>query len=98
VPVSPYIVKYDGSRAPAGAAKDDIFFHPYDSFRVLSREDRVKTFAGDDPDRMEPEGPRREILLRMLRNLSTAFTNRGQAEKLEQAQEMMALLEAYADE
>lgn len=98
VPVSPYIAKYDGTHAPAGFAKDDIYFHPYKSGQVLSREDRVKEFAGEDPDRMEPEGPKREILLRMLRNLSTACTNRGQGEKLQQVQEMMALLESFAPE
>ena len=96
VPVSPYIVKYDGSRAPAGFAKDDIFFHPYEGGRLLSREDRVKDFAGEDPDRMEPEGPKRAILLRMLRNLSTACTNRGQGERLQQAEELMALLESFS--
>lgn len=95
VPVSPYIVKYDGSRAPPGCAKDDIYFHPYENGRVLSREDRQKEFAGEDPDRMEPEGSRREMLLRMLRNLKTACSNRGQAEKLEQVEELTALLEAF---
>ncbi|HZN32940.1 MAG TPA: transglutaminase family protein [Pirellulaceae bacterium] len=96
VPVSPYIVKYDGARAPAGYAKDDIYFHPYEQGRLLSREDRVKDFAGEDPDRMEPEGSRREILLRMLRNLISAYSNRGQGEKLEEAEELKSLLEAFA--
>jgi hypothetical protein len=98
VPVSPYIVKYDGRQAPKGFAAEDIYFHPHEQGRVLSRADRAASFPGEDPDRMEPEGSRREILSRMLRNLITASENRGAADKCEQAEQMLALLEAYAED
>ena len=95
VPVSPYIVKYDGSRSPKGLAADDIYFHPHEQGRILSRADRAAAFPGENPDRMEPEGSRREILCRMLRNLITAYENRGAIEKRDEAERMLAMLEAF---
>jgi hypothetical protein len=61
-----YIVKYDGSRAPTGFPKDDIYIHAYEKGRILSREDRQREYPGYDPDVMVPPGSSRETIERML--------------------------------
>lgn len=87
-----YIVKYDGSRAPPGFPKLDIYFHPYQQGKVLSREDRVREFPMHDPDRMVPPDTRRQALARMLRNLVTALEERRTYEHLKEVQEMLEWL------
>jgi regulator of sirC expression with transglutaminase-like and TPR domain len=91
-----YIIKYDGSQAPAGFAKDDIYLNPFEDFKILTREDRARAFPIHDPDTMVPPDTAREALTRMLRNLIPDLENRGETAKLRQAQELFNLLEAYA--
>ena len=80
LPVSgQYIVKYDGSQAPAGFKTDDIFIHAYDKGRILSREDRRREYSEYDPDRMIPPGTNREIFDRMINNLETTLASRQEA-------------------
>ena len=71
-----YIVKYDGSRAPAGFAKEDIYIHAYDRGRILTREDRQKEYPGHDPDIMVPPGTSRETASRMLANMQSTLASR----------------------
>jgi hypothetical protein len=71
-----YIVKYDGSRAPAGFAKEDIYIHAYDRGRILTREDRQKEYPGHDPDIMVPPGTSRETMSRMLANMERTLAGR----------------------
>ncbi|MGI8979265.1 MAG: transglutaminase family protein [Pirellulaceae bacterium] len=73
-----YIVKYDGSRAPAGFLKDDIYIHAYEKGRILSREDRQREYPGYDPDVMVPPGSSRETLERMLNNMETTLGSRDE--------------------
>lgn len=73
-----YIVKYDGSRAPAGFPKEDIFIHPYERGRILTREDRQKDYPGYDPDIMVAPGTSREVIERMLNNASNTLASRDQ--------------------
>ena len=73
-----YIVKYDGSQAPAGFPRSDIFIHPYEKGRILRREDRRKDYPGYDPDVMVPPGTRRETLERMLNNVSNTLGSRAE--------------------
>ncbi|MBC7855879.1 MAG: hypothetical protein IAF94_20820 [Pirellulaceae bacterium] len=73
-----YIVKYDGSRAPAGFPKDDICIHVYQKGRILSREDRQREYPGYDPDVMVPPGSSRETIERMINNLETTLASRDQ--------------------
>lgn len=92
LPVSgPYIVKYDGSRGPEGFPKKDIFFHPYEGGRVLSREDRIKSYPGNDPDVMVPAGSNRETLIRILTNLSSALDHKP--DRNDQLQQVVEFLE-----
>jgi regulator of sirC expression with transglutaminase-like and TPR domain len=73
-----YIVKYDGSRAPAGFPKEDIYLHPFKQGRILSREDRQREFPSYDPDVMIPPGTSRATLSRMLVNLQSTLATRDE--------------------
>jgi regulator of sirC expression with transglutaminase-like and TPR domain len=89
-----YIVKYDGSRAPVGFGKDDIYFHPFEGGKVLSREDRRMLFPSHDPDVMVPPDNNREALTRMLRNLTSHLDhNPERAAQLTRANEMLLMLQ-----
>jgi regulator of sirC expression with transglutaminase-like and TPR domain len=66
-----YLVKYDGQQAPAGFAKTDIYFHPFEGGKILSREDRQMLYPDHDPDVMVPPDSNREVLSRVLRNLTS---------------------------
>ena len=66
-----YLVKYDGQQAPKGFSQDDIYFHPFEDGKVLSREERLMQFPSHDPDLMAPPDNNRAMLTRALRNLST---------------------------
>lgn len=90
-----YTVKYDGWRAPKGFPKRDIFFHPYEGGRVLSREDRAKLFPSEDPEVLVPPGTSREVLIRMLSNLTSSLDHKPErAEQLQLATEMLQQLRA----
>ena len=79
LPVSgQYIVKYDGSKAPAGFPRDDIFLHPYDKGKILSRDDRGRDYPEYDPDRMIPPGTNRDVLERMINNVASTLASRQQ--------------------
>ena len=96
LPVSgKYIVKYDGSRAPAGFAKDDIYIHAYDKGRILSRDDRIREYSFHDPDVMVPPDSSRDVLDRMLNNLQSTLGSRnqpGDAQRRELISEFSELL------
>jgi len=94
VPVSgPYLVKYDGSKAPPGFPKKDIYFHPYEGGRILARDERARSYPSHDPDEMVPPDTPRETLRRMLNNLQTALGQRsGRGEPLRQVLEFQSRL------
>lgn len=90
-----YTVKYDGRRAPKGFPKRDIFFHPYEGGRVLSLEDRAKLFPSEDPEILVPPGTSREVLIRMLNNLTSSLNHKPErAEQLQLATELLQQLRA----
>jgi regulator of sirC expression with transglutaminase-like and TPR domain len=92
-----YIVKYDGSRSPAGFAKDDIFLHPFYQGRLIARENIDIELPGKDALN-EPPDDARTALVRMLQNMINHLAEREEHEKLEQAQELQNMLKAYARE
>lgn len=93
-----YIVKYDGSKAPAGFPKADIYLCPFHGDKILTREDRLKDFPAHDPDVMVPPDTSRKTLTRMLTNLTSDLAGRGEMEKMQQAEELFELLEAHASD
>lgn len=97
VPVTgQYLVKYDGEQAPAGFAKDPIYFHPFLGGKVLSREDRQKMYPNHDPDVMVPPGNNRSALIRLLNNVETSLEHDpAQSEKFARAKRMMELLQLH---
>jgi regulator of sirC expression with transglutaminase-like and TPR domain len=90
-----YIVKYDGSRAPAGFARDDIFLHPFHQGRLIARENIDTELPGKNALE-EPPDETRPALVRMLQNMINHLAEREEQEKLEQAQVLQNLLKAYA--
>lgn len=90
-----YIVKYDGSKAPAGFPADDIYLNPFEEGAILSRDERAALFPEHDPDVMVPPGTSREVLIRMLANLITSLEERDEPEQLQQATELQELLKAH---
>ncbi|HEV3024168.1 MAG TPA: transglutaminase family protein, partial [Pirellulales bacterium] len=68
-----YMVKYDGSRAPAGFPGDDIILDPYNGCKVVPRGELAQAI-GLPNDRLDLEAhlvpsPKRHTLWRMLQNL-----------------------------
>jgi regulator of sirC expression with transglutaminase-like and TPR domain len=96
VPLSgTYIVKYDASRAPVWAGKDDLFIDPFENGRLLHAGDELeRAFPGQDATNEAPLN-NRETLERMLRNLASSLTDRKDGERLEQAEEFLQMLSAY---
>jgi regulator of sirC expression with transglutaminase-like and TPR domain len=90
-----YIVKYDGTRAPPGFAKDDIFMHPFYQGRLIALENIDTELPGKNAQAELPDQPR-VALVRMLQNMINHLEEREDHERLEQAQELQALLKAYA--
>ena len=91
-----YIVKYDGSRAPAGFPQTDIYFNPFDGGKILSNADRQQLFPGLDPDRMVAPGTRRDVLIRMLNNIETHLFNGDQTDRAYQAVVFRVALQEHA--
>jgi regulator of sirC expression with transglutaminase-like and TPR domain len=85
-----YTVKYDGARAPKGFPRRDIVFYPHEGGRVLSTEDRLKLFPSHDPDELVPPDSNREVLIRMLNNLTTVLDHQAdRGEELQLANELL---------
>lgn len=90
-----YMVKYDGSRAPAGFPPSDIIIDPFNG-RVL-RVDELEEFVARtgwifDPLKHLAPSPKRATLARMLRNLVGDFEAAGQHQRAGQASEYLWLL------
>jgi regulator of sirC expression with transglutaminase-like and TPR domain len=102
VPLSgTYLVKYDGTQAPAGFPQDDIYLHPFEQGRIIKAADVERELPGKDAALTDPYLPR-EVLTRVLSNLTTAlerYENDPQRQaQLEQVRELKQLLEAYAQD
>jgi hypothetical protein len=82
-----YLIKYDGSQAPAGFPQDDIVLSPFDDFQTLPPSNPGAS-AGLDTSR--------EALTRMLRNLMSDLDTSSETDNLQQVGELFELLEAYA--
>ncbi len=97
VPLSgTYIVKYDASLAPVGFRKDDLFIDPFERGRLLRAGDEIEqAFPGQDAASETPLD-NRQTLERMLRNLTSSLDGRQESERLEQAEEFLQILSAYA--
>ena len=94
-----YLVKYDGSRAPPEYPRDDIYLHPFQSGKILSRADRARDYPHHDPDRMAPPATNRETLARILRNITEDLDERDDAaapHRRRLSERMLELLEAGA--
>ncbi len=99
VPLSgTYIVKYDGTRAPAGFPQDDIFLDPESGGRLYSSgEELERAFPGQEPDAVPPN-TNRENVSRMLRNLSSSLAAGKDADKRGRVEEFIEMLVRYEPE
>jgi regulator of sirC expression with transglutaminase-like and TPR domain len=92
-----YIVKYDGSRAPAGYPQDDIFLDPFADGRIIRTvEELEREFPGQDAA-AEPPLDARDTLQRMLRNLDSPLVERKDYDRLALVEEFASLLDANAN-
>jgi hypothetical protein len=80
-----YLIKYDGSQAPAGFPQDDIIINPFEDFQVLPPAAAAGVAV--------PLDTPREALTRMLRNLMSDLDTSSETDKLQQAEELFELLE-----
>lgn len=81
VPISGrYMVKYDGSQAPAGTPQQDILLDPFGGGKVLTWEQLQKMIPGTDRESALEASTRRETVVRMLRNLEADYRETGNLE------------------
>ena len=86
------MIKYDGSRAPEGHPRDDIIIAPFGDWQKLSAEEVDELVPGFDPESDLGPGSRREIVIRMLRNLASDYEAVGQADKATRTLKCLDLL------
>lgn len=77
-----YMVKYDGSRAPAGFARKDIVLDPFGGGQVVD-DDAIRELVGSsyDPEMHLQPYPHRATIARMLSNLHNHYERGGHADK-----------------
>jgi regulator of sirC expression with transglutaminase-like and TPR domain len=99
VPLSgTFIVKYDGTRAPAGFPQADIFLDPENGGRLyMAGEELERAFPGQEPDAV-PANTNRENVSRMLRNLSSSLAAGKDADKRSRVEEFIEVLARYEPE
>jgi regulator of sirC expression with transglutaminase-like and TPR domain len=89
-----FMIKYDGSQAPEGFAKDDIVLDPFGNGKIVTNDELATMIPGFDPDSsLEPYG-RRETLIRMLRNLISDLSQAKQTAQADLAREFLDLVQA----
>jgi regulator of sirC expression with transglutaminase-like and TPR domain len=80
-----YMVKYEGARAPAGFARDDIIFDPYNGGHIIPRNELAQAlgFANGRFDLEQSLVPcaKRATLVRMLKNVHMDYVRVGQGQK-----------------
>jgi regulator of sirC expression with transglutaminase-like and TPR domain len=86
-----YMIKYDGSRAPEGHPRDDIIIDPFGDWKILSGEEVDELVPGFNPESDLAPGSRREIVIRMLRNLASDYEATGQPGKATEAVKLLQL-------
>jgi hypothetical protein len=93
-----YLVRYDGARAPKGFSREHIYLSPYEGGAILSREARQRLYTTHDPDVMVPPATNREVLDRILTNLTGLLNHDPRhASQYRQAQDFADLLDAHAN-
>ena len=75
-----YMVKYDGTRSPAGFPADDLIIDPFGGGRILTAEELRRLVPGVRPEHLQPS-PRRDSIARMLRNLVSDYAVIGDFEQ-----------------
>ncbi len=78
-----YMFMYDGSRAPAGRAKDNIIVDPFGGWALKKRGEISSRHGCIDPLRPPLPSLPRETLSRMLRNMGSDFLSVGERRKCE---------------
>ncbi len=88
-----YMVKYDGSQAPAGTPKKDILLDPFGGGKILTLEQLLEIVPSLDPETALTPSPRRETVVRMLRNLEADYMAIGNLEQAEQTARYLGLVD-----
>lgn len=88
-----YMVKYDGSRAPAGFARRDLVIDPFGGGQVLSVVELQRLLPGIRPERLAAS-PRRDSVVRMLRNLSADYLQAGDEDQANEVLRYQRIMES----
>ena len=78
-----YMVKYDGAQAPAGAPRQDILLDPFGGGKILTWEQLQTMIPGLDRETALDASPKRDTVVRMLRNLEADYLETGDLEAAE---------------
>ncbi len=78
-----YMVKYDGTRAPAGTPQQDILLDPFGGGKILTLEQLQNMIPGLDRETALAASTKRETIVRMLRNLEADYLETGNLEAAE---------------
>ncbi len=96
-----FMVKYDGTQAPAGFAKQDIILDPFAGGTILTPEQVQQTLrqlgANFEPDADLVPATGRSVLVRVLVNLRTDLAGAGMLFKARQAETFRAMLDDQID-
>jgi regulator of sirC expression with transglutaminase-like and TPR domain len=88
-----YMVKYDGAQAPAGAPQQDILLDPFGGGKILTWEQLQNMIPGLDRETALDASPKRETVVRMLRNLEADYLETGDHEAAERTASYRWLVE-----
>lgn len=88
-----YMVKYDGSRAPEGVARRDLVIDPFGGGQVLSAVELQRLLPGIRPESLTAS-PRRDSVVRMLRNLSADYLQAGDEDQANEVLRYQRIMES----
>lgn len=79
-----YMVKYDGKQAPAGTPQKDILLDPFGGGKILTLEQLIQMIPSLERETALNASPKRDTVVRMLRNLEADYQEIGDLKKAEQ--------------
>lgn len=89
-----YMIKYDGSRAPAGFPRDDIIIDPFGGWQILTPDGVRQLIPSFIPRTHLVPSTRHDTINRMLRNLISDFQTVKQPAKAALTMKCLQLFEA----
>lgn len=76
-----YLVKYEGSRAPVGFPRNDIYLNPYEKGKILEPAEVAERIASEDGENLALRSRKGATLRRVLKNMLTHLEEKGRADE-----------------